>query len=230
MDHAFDSDSIIVRLHVGLERIAFVLRADLWGLAGQFGLNPTQAQVLNLLASRSDGLRAKEIAAHVSVSAPSMTDTLAALARKELITREADPVSRRTVRVRPTEAGRALGEQIARASTQVGEALATLSVSAQAELLLTQIVLIRELQRAGAIPVQRMCVTCHYFRPRSYSGSPKVHHCAFIDAPIGDHDLRLDCMEHATADTALEDVNWDAFAGTALATGTHDTTTPRGAP
>ncbi len=230
MDHASDSDPIVVRLREGLERIAFVLRADLWVLAGQAGLNPTQAQVLNLLASRPNGLRAKDIAAHLSVSAPSMTDTLAALARKELITRDADPGSPKTVLVRPTEAGRALGERIAQASTQVGEALATLSVSAQAELLLTQIALIRQLQRAGAIPLQRMCVSCRYFRPRSYPGSAKLHHCAFIDAPIGDRDLRLDCMEHETADAALQDANWAAFAAAPLAMDTHDASAPRGAP
>lgn len=50
MDHAGDSDSIIVRLRKGLERLAFVLRADLWTLTGQSGLNPSQAQIINLLA------------------------------------------------------------------------------------------------------------------------------------------------------------------------------------
>ena len=100
MDHASDSDPLIVRLREGLERIAFVLRADLWTLAGQSGLNPSQAQVLNLLASRPDGMRAKDVAAFLSVSAASMTDTLSALARKELVTREADLSNARAVRVR----------------------------------------------------------------------------------------------------------------------------------
>ena len=230
MDHASDSDPLIVRLREGLERIAFVLRADLWTLAGQSGLNPSRAQVLNLLASRPDGMRAKDVAAFLSVSAASMTDTLSALARKELVTREADLSNARAVRVRPTETGRILGERIAQSSTQVSEALATLSVSAQAELLLTQITLIRQLQRAGAIPLQRMCVSCRYFRPRTYPASAKLHHCAFIDAPIGDGDLRLDCMEHETADSDLQDANWETFAATSLASADRTVQPARSAP
>lgn len=52
MDHASTSDPLIVRLREGFDRIAFVLRADLWTSAANAGLNPTQAQVLGLLAAR----------------------------------------------------------------------------------------------------------------------------------------------------------------------------------
>ena len=105
-----------------------------------------------------------------------------------------------------------------------------ISVSAQAELLLTQITLIRQLQRAGAIPLQRMCVSCRYFRPRTYPASAKLHHCAFIDAPIGDGDLRLDCMEHETADSDLQDANWETFAATSLASADRTVQPARSAP
>jgi hypothetical protein len=57
MDHASASDPLIVRLREGFERIAFVLRADLWAAAGTAGVNPSQAQVLALLAERPAGLR-----------------------------------------------------------------------------------------------------------------------------------------------------------------------------
>ena len=94
MDHASASEPLIVRLREGFDRIAFVLRADLWAAAGDAGLNPAQAQVLALLAGRPAGLRPKEIAAHIGVSAASIADTLGALVRKGFASRDADPADR----------------------------------------------------------------------------------------------------------------------------------------
>lgn len=211
MSHADDPDDITTRLREGFERIALVLRSDLWTAAGAAGLNPTQAQALTLLAGRSNGLRAKEIAAHLGVSAASIADTLAALERKELIERYPDPADARASRVLPTHEGRRAGEALAKAASQVGQALAALPPAAQADLLLAQVAVIRQLQLAGAVPVQRMCVTCRHFRPRAHPGEDRPHHCAFVNAAIGDRDLRLDCGDHEAADLAVQSANWTAL-------------------
>lgn len=213
MDHAVAPDPVPSRLHEGFERIALVLRADLWSAAGEVGLHPTQAQVLSLLAARPAGLRAKTIAAHLAVSPPSMADTLAALERKGLLRRTPDPSDARAVIARLTDEGRAHVRAVAAAVSQVTLALAQLSVAEQADLLLTQIKLIRTLQLAGAIPVQRMCVSCHHFRPNAHPADAQPHHCAFVDAAIGDRDLRIDCGEHEAADPAVQSANWTAFSG-----------------
>lgn len=212
MDHAADPDAVLIRLREGFERVALVLRADLWAAAGDASLNPAQAQVLALLASRPAGLRAKEIAAHLAVSAPSMTDTIAALERKRLVQRAPDPADARAVIARLTEDGHALGRTFASAASQVMAALARLSPSEQADLLLTQIKLIRTLQQAGAIPVQRMCVSCRHFRPNIHPADAQPHHCAFVNAPIGTRDLRLDCGEHEAADPDVQAATWTSFA------------------
>lgn len=212
MDHASKSDPLIVRLCEGFDRIALVLRADLWAAAGDAGLHPTQAQVLGLLAGRPEGLRAKDIARHLAVSAPTVADTLAALVRKDLVRRDPDPADARAVIVRATPQGRKLGVAIAEASSQVANALAKLAPAAQADLLLTQIALIRQLQLAGAIPLQRMCVSCRHFRPNAHPRAAKPHHCAFVNAPIGDRDLRLDCGEHEAADPVAQAATWTTFA------------------
>jgi len=212
MDHADDPDPVLIRLREGFERVALVLRADLWSAAGEAGLNPAQAQVLALLAARPAGLRAKLIAAHLAVSAPSMADTLAALERKGFLTRAPDAADARAVIVRPTEEGCALGRALASATSQVMSALARLSPTEQADLLLTQIKLIRTLQQAGAIPLQRMCVSCRHFRPNAHPDAAKPHHCAFVNAPIGTRDLRLDCGEHEAADPDVQAATWTSFA------------------
>ncbi|MCA3271460.1 MAG: MarR family transcriptional regulator [Roseomonas sp.] len=195
----------------GFERIALVLRSDLWMASGKAGLNPTQAQALALLAERAGGLRAKEIAAHLAVSPPTIADTLAALERKGLVARAPDPADARAMRVMLTDEGQKVGRALAQSKSQVTTALAMLSPDQQADLLLSQIRIIRSLQLAGAIPEQRICVSCRHFRPNAYPGAAQPHHCAFVNAAIGDRDLRLDCGEHEAADPSIQSANWMAF-------------------
>jgi len=211
MSKAEASDSVTTRLREGFERIALVLRSDLWMASGKAGLNPTQAQALALLAERAGGLRAKEIAAHLAVSPPTIADTLAALDRKGLVARAQDPADARAMRVILTDEGQKVGRALAQSKSQVTMALAMLSPDQQADLLLSQIRIIRSLQLAGAIPEQRICVSCRHFRPNAYPGAAQPHHCAFVNAAIGDRDLRLDCGEHEAADPALQSANWMAF-------------------
>jgi len=211
MDHASRTDPIIVRLREGFDRIALVLRTELWAAASDAGLNPTQAQVLGLLATRPAGLRPKDVAAHVGVSAASMADTLGALTRKGLVQRGPDPADARAAIVRATPEGLRLGAAVEGASSRVAAALGMLPPAVQETLLVAQIAVIRQLQDAGAIPVQRMCVSCRHFRPSVHPGEAAPHHCAFVDAPIGGRDLRLDCGEHEEADPAVQAATWTAF-------------------
>jgi DNA-binding MarR family transcriptional regulator len=211
MDHADAPDSVTTRLREGFERIALVLRSDLWSASGAAGLHPTQAQTLAALASRANGMRAKEIAAHLGVSPPSIADTLAALERKGLVWRVRDADDARAARVNLTEQGEQVGRALAQAASQVSTALAHLSTAEQGDLLLLQIRIIRSLQQAGAVPEQRMCVSCRHFRPNAHPGAGQPHHCAFVDAAIGDRDLRLDCGDHEAAAPAIQSANWAAF-------------------
>lgn len=211
MDHTESSNSVATRLREGFERIALVLRSDLWVASGKAGLNPTQGQTLALLATRSNGLRAKDIAAHLAVSPPTIADTLAALERKGLVLRAPDPTDARATCVTLTDEGRQVGRALTRSASQVATALAGLTPGQQADLLLSQIRIIRFLQLAGAIPAQRMCVSCRHFRPNAHPGAALPHHCDFVNAAIGDPDLRLDCGEHEAAAPSVQSANWSAF-------------------
>jgi hypothetical protein len=71
--------------------------------------------------------------------------------------------------------------------------------------------IIRELQVTGKIPIARMCVTCRYFRPNVHKNSTQPHHCALVNAPLGDRTLRNDCPEHDAADAHLAEQNWRSF-------------------
>ena len=78
--------------------------------------------------------------------------------------------------------------------------------------------LIRRLQTDGHIVPQRLCVTCVHFRPNAHQNNPAgPHHCAYVDMPLGDTDLRIDCPDHRGASPEVANTNWSVFLRTAQA-------------
>jgi DNA-binding MarR family transcriptional regulator len=208
------------RLLAGLERLASVLRADARKSSAPHGLNPAQDALLRLLLSRPAGLRVRALAEHLGVRQPTITDSAIALERKGLVSRLVDPADARATLVRATPRASQQGRGEVR--NQAAAALADLSEADQITLLNILIKVIRSLQFRGAIPPQRLCVTCKYFRPNVHPDEDTPHHCAFVDAPFGDRALRLDCAEHEQAGFIEMAQNWDIF----LNSSSHDEAQP----
>ncbi len=201
------------RIADGLTRVAAAMRSDEWQTAEAGGLTPTQMYVLRFVAGRDPvGVRVKEIAADLGVSQPTATDAIAALERKGHVHRAASQADRRAVTVTIAASGLALLHQAADAPGATVAAVAGLGAAEQEALLISLVKVIRNLQEAGAIPIQRMCATCRYFRPHVHDDAAMPHHCAFVDAAFGPRDLRVDCREHETADPATRAATWAAFA------------------
>ena len=124
------------RLRDGLDRICAVMRADQWTIAGTAGLNPTQLHALTFIAGRAKkGLRVGVVAAQLGVTQPTATDSIAALVRKGLLTKEADPEDPRAVSLRITPSGRDVVRGIGLVITATERALETLPQEEQTELL-----------------------------------------------------------------------------------------------
>lgn len=68
------------------------------------------------------------------------------------------------------------------------------------ELLRALVILIRGLQEAGHIAPNRICHTCRFFEADVFDDPINPHRCAFVGAPFGDANLRIDCAEHEPAD------------------------------
>lgn len=203
---------IAYRLREGLSRIATVLRADDWARAAVISLNPAQLAILELLAGRSEGVGVKAVAFQLGVSQPSATDSIAALEKKGMVAKYADAGDRRIVLVRATAKGRAALKSAGAVPGAAQLAAAALPADRQADLLGNVIAIIRQLQEAGAIPVQRMCVSCRHFAPNAHgTNAARPHHCRLVDMALGDADLRVDCREHEAADPAVRAANWKNF-------------------
>ena len=204
--------SIAERLREGLSRVGMAMRIDEWNRAKASGLNPTQLAILTLLDGRgSDGLGVREIAAHLGVSQPTATDSINALERKAYLEKRPEASDRRAVRVVPTAAGLAVLAASDTGDGLAAEALGALDEHEQEALLLTLVKMIRHLQMAEAIPVQRMCVTCRHFVPFAHADAARPHHCHFVDAAFGQRELRVDCRDHDEIDPASRAATWDAF-------------------
>lgn len=206
------SEPLETRVAAGLARIGTALRTHSWRGAAPAGLTPTQGAAVALLRGERDGLRLSALATSLAVTPATASDALAALVRKGLVARGADPADARAAAFTLTAEGEALADRIATWPDFLARALGTLDAAEQAALHRMLIKTIRALQEAGDIPVQRMCVTCRYFRPGAHPGdADRPHECAYVGAPFGDRHLRLDCREQETLEEPERAALWTRF-------------------
>jgi DNA-binding MarR family transcriptional regulator len=199
------------RVTTGLAKIGIALKQQAWAEAGGRGLTPTQGQALSLLRASPDGLRLGVLAQQLGVTQPTASDCVAALHRKGLIAKVPLAGDGRAVVVRLTPAGAREAAAAAAWPDFLLEAVGELSTAEQAAFLRGLVTMIRTLQQRGRIPVARMCVSCTFFRPFRHPDPVRPHHCAFVDAPFGDGELRLDCPDHAAAPPEQAARTWHAF-------------------
>jgi DNA-binding MarR family transcriptional regulator len=201
------------RVTTGLAKIGIALKQQAWVEAGGRGLTPTQGQVLALLRANPGGLRLGVLAEQLGVTAATTSDSVTALQRKGLVAKERTAGDGRGVAVVLTPRGSREAAGAAAWPDFLLEAVGELSTAEQTTFLRALVAMIRTLQENGRIPVARMCVSCRFFRPFQHDNPARPHHCAFVDAPFGDGELRLDCPDHQIAPADEADHNWQVFRG-----------------
>lgn len=202
--------SAATQIATALQRLSLFWRASQWEVAKDHGLTPTQCEILMRVAARPG--RLAELAHALGITQASLSDSVAALDRKGLVCRRPDPDDGRARQIVATGAGRALAARMPEAPEALQGAVAGLGSADAAGLLRALTLIIRSLQEARAIPVQRMCLTCRHFRPHVHDDPARPHHCAFVDAAFGDAALRLDCADHETATEAAAARAWAALS------------------
>lgn len=204
------------RVVAGLAKIGLALRSQGWQEAGRRGLTPTQAQILRLLPPPAEqGLRLGEVANALAVTPATASDAVRSLVEKGLVRKSVSGADRRAVELYLSPAGRRELDQIAGLPDFLRAGVEALDAKEVEAFLRSLIKVIRTLQEAGMIPVSRMCVSCRFFHPYAYSDPERPHHCAFVDAPFGDGDLRLDCSDHDPADPDSAAKSWMRFSSKA---------------
>ncbi|MDQ8027624.1 MAG: MarR family winged helix-turn-helix transcriptional regulator [Brevundimonas sp.] len=206
------TEPLETRVATGLEKVSTALRSQAWRGAGQDGLTPTQGRLLALLLDEDAGVRLATLAEALGVSGPTTSDALGALIAKGHVERGSDLMDRRAAAFRLTDAGRAAAERSASWPDFLVDAVNTLAPDEKAQVYGALIKIIRSIQDAGAVSVQRMCVTCRFFQPNVRPDDPeRPHVCGLVGAPFGDGHLRLECREHEQADDALREDLWRRY-------------------
>jgi DNA-binding MarR family transcriptional regulator len=186
------------QLVYGLGRLAAVARQRDWAVGEQANLTPTQGDILRLLAARPHGMRPGAVAAQVSTTMATASDAITALVRKGLVEKQPSPEDARAVVARLTPQGSSLVEAVTSGFDAVADMLGE---DDQRMMLAIVSRAILELQRAGQIAPLRHCWSCRYFLRDAYSDGQARHHCNFVDAPLDEANLRLDCPEHEEANS-----------------------------
>jgi DNA-binding MarR family transcriptional regulator len=196
----------------GLAKIGLFLRGETRRQADAAALSPTQAQILAHLTRRG-AARVTALAEALGVTQRTASDAAGALIRKGHVVRHSDPHDARASLLYSTASGRRAAAETAVWPDALLCAIDTLGADERAVFLKALVGMIRELQVRGAIPIQRMCATCRFFRPNVHDDPAAPHHCAFVDAAFGDASLRLDCGEHEPAGKTEVDALWLRFLG-----------------
>ena len=203
---------ISARIIVAISRLSTVLRAGMWDFATTENLNPAQADILQLLRNRTQGVRLNWLAAQLSVSAASASDSVATLVSKRLVLKARAVDDRRATALWLTDEGKIVAERLAGALSFADDAVARLQPEVQEQLLIGLFKLIVQLQHSERFPTLRACPGCRFFEPNVFTDPAAPHHCALVKAPLPIRFLRIDCAEHQPAEPGVERHNWAVFA------------------
>ncbi len=194
---ATQHEDVEAKIIAGMERLCQVFRWLLWNEAKAHKLSPIQIQFLVYLLFHDQSLcRVSQLAREFRLTQPTVSDAVAALEAKGLVTKEPWPNDRRVTTLRLTPAGRELATHLAEWANvlrpHVEEAL---TPEERQQFMLALMRLIASLQEAGIISIARMCLTCRFFQPNHMPDSATPHYCRLLEKPLSNAELRLDCPD-----------------------------------
>jgi DNA-binding transcriptional ArsR family regulator len=170
-DTAHQQGSMGSKIVVALERISEAFRVLLWNEGKAEGLSPLQVQLLIFLLHHPEGDKRKvgHLAAEFNMTKADQRSFSLALSPE----------------------GETLARRASHFSSEIQTPIERLSENDQANLLLHLLGIIKHLNRAGVITVQRMCYNCAHYRIQGNG-----HFCQLMNTPLQASELRVDCPEH----------------------------------
>lgn len=204
--------TIVDHITAGLAKVAAAVRSQAWEGGTARKLTPTQGQILVLLEERAgQSIRLNDVAKALGVTAATASDAVIALEQKQLIRKGRSMEDSRALTLALTAAGRREARRSGGWTDVIRAGAQSLSVEEQTMFLRGLTKVIHSLQEQGVISIARMCAGCAYFRPYAHTDAAKPHHCAFVNNPIGEGQLRLDCRDFMAAPEAEGARRWQEF-------------------
>lgn len=193
-------ESIKQKIIAGIAKISLALKSKSWQNAGLQGLTPTQGQILALFSTRSvPEMRLSEVAKAIAITSATASAAIAIMVEKNLIEKRKARDDGRAITITLTPEGKRKAKQVSGWNKFLLDAIDRLSFSEQKVFFSILLKTIQILQQKNQIPVSKMCITCRFFQPNTYSNSQYPHHCYFINTPFSDDNIRLECPDHFLA-------------------------------
>lgn len=186
------------KIVVALERIAEAFRVLLWNESKVSGLSPLQLQLLVFLLHHPHAHNRKvgHLAAEFNMTKATVSDAVKTLLSKGLLQKSVDQADSRSCLLNLTAEGFEIARKASLFTSEIQTSIEHLSEEEQANLLLSLLSIIRHLNLAGVITVQRMCFNCTHFRANH---DDHTYFCKLLNAPLSASQLRVDCPDHAPA-------------------------------
>ncbi len=204
--------SVVDHITAGLAKISAALRSQAWEGGTARRLTPTQGQILGLLAERATrAVRLNDVASELCLTAATVSDAVITLVEKKLVKKERSMQDQRALVLTLTAAGRREAQQISGWAEVVRSGVKSLTLDEQAVFLRGLTKVMHSLQEQGVISVTRMCAGCTYFQPYVHADAVRPHHCGFVNKPLGEGQLRLDCPDFVPGSEVEQPRRWQEF-------------------
>jgi len=180
-----------------LERLSYVMGVLEREQGREHRLSPVQVRILGYLRALEDELcRVSQLARDFGLTQATVSESVAALETRGLITRSTLPKDRRISVLRLTDEGRALAERLNSGIEVLLPHLEQLDRKEKVRLAGSLMKLIRSLHESGVISISRMCVTCGFYRTTTDRAGAEHHFCTLLSEPLSEDQLRVDCKEY----------------------------------
>jgi DNA-binding MarR family transcriptional regulator len=186
--------SIESKIVAALERISQAFRVMLWNESKAYALSPIQIQILVFLLHHTEEKRkVSYLADEFNMTKATISETIKTLEQKQLISKETEPLDTRSYIIQLSNKGKEIAMKTSMFAEHIQTPIDKLAIHDKENLLLSLLNIIHHLNQSGIITIQRMCLTCSFYKG---SKSEKSHFCRLLNAKIAETELRIDCKEH----------------------------------
>jgi DNA-binding MarR family transcriptional regulator len=193
-DLAHQNKSTEGRIVAALERISQAFRVLLWNEGKELSLSPIQIQILIFLLHHSEEKRkVSYVADEFNMTKATVSDAVKSLEEKGLIKKKYEQHDTRSFIIHLTKKGNDLAGRTSLFAKEIQSPIDKLHADDKENLLLALMGIIRHLNKAGVITIQRMCVTCSHYQPGTQR---QEHFCRLLNMRLEASELRIDCPEH----------------------------------
>ena len=180
------------KIIVALERLSEAFRVLLWQESKETLLSPIQVQILIfLLFHRKEHCSVSYLSDEFNMTKATISESIKVLLRKNLIQKDEDPRDTRSAVITLTPEGKRIAERSSAFTSVLEGPVGHLDEDQKAIMLKGLLQLIKALNQAGIITVQRMCFSCKFYRLTADG-----HFCKLMQKPLADSEIRIDCAEH----------------------------------